>query len=265
MLRRFALLTLFISAPAIAAPHATGYIRKEADATTQFQTRGKGLAARAVLPLEYDACAEGYCGPTRNQGQCGSCWAHGLAAAFEAALHAKDQTKLVDLAEQDQLVNDRSNYGCNGGFLDATWQTKAGQTTEDLCPYKASGRYACKGAKYAKAATWGLIGTRSRAPSIEELKEAILNYKVLAVTVAASGGFGSPNSEGRITSCGSRSVNHIVALVGYRTMGDGTTEFKVRNSWGKSWGKGGYAWSRQGCNRLASSVGDAALFISMGK
>ena len=34
-------------------------------------------------------------------------------------------------------------------------------------------------------------------------------------------------------------------------------------AWGKSWGVGGYAWSKQACNKLASSVGDAALYITM--
>lgn len=242
--------------------HGTGLLRKPVAASVEFAEPKAFLMA--ALPASYDSRAEGFVTRIKNQGSCGSCWSFARTAAFEAALiKAGRATKdALDLAEQDALVNDKTAYGCNGGFMDASFEVRYGTTTEALCPYKGTTRWqSCRGAKYAKASRWAMIGGRSRAPSIEELKAAIVEHKVLAVTVAACNSF-SPGRDGRITTCGCRSVNHMVNLAGYRTLADGTTEFLIKNSWGTGWGQGGYAWSRQACNKLASSAGDAALFIA---
>jgi C1A family cysteine protease len=107
-----------------------------------------------------------------------------------------------------------------------------------------------------------MIGEEKRAPSVDELRQAIVNYGVIAVTVAAGGSF-SPDNEGRIASCGSRGLNHMVTLAGYRPAPNGGYEFLIANSWGEDWGDGGFAWSKQGCNQLASVAGDAALYFYM--
>lgn len=264
-MKRLVLLAALVSELAVAAPkHGRGFIRQPIGDDVHFVARYKGLAPQA-LPPNYDAAEAGFATPVKNQGSCGSCYTFGGDAAFEAAILKAGLAKTIDLAEQDRLVNSKRDYGCNGGFLEGNWYYTYGDTTEAQCPYKGRTWWqTCNKPKFAKAAKWGLVGGRDRAPTIEELKGALVQYGVLAVTVAAGSSF-SPNAEGRITSCGSRSVNHIVALEGYRTLPDGTTEFKIKNSWGTGWGKKGYAWSRQGCNRLASSVGDAAMFISMEK
>lgn len=264
-MNRFVLLLVLVSELALAAPkHGRGFIRQPIAEDTEFRSRYNGLAKEATPPA-WDSCDAGLCTPVKNQGSCGSCYTFGGDAAFEAAILKAGLAQSIDLAEQDRLVNSKRDYGCSGGFLEGTFYTQQGDTTEALCPYKGKTRWeSCKGAKFAKAAKWGLVGGRDRAPSIEELKAAIVQYGVLTVTVAAGRNF-APKADGRITTCGDRSVNHIVALDGYRTLADGTTEFRIKNSWGKSWGVGGKAWARQGCNKLASSVGDAAMFVSLVK
>jgi cathepsin L len=215
------------------------------------------------LPESYDARDDGLVSPIKNQGGCGSCWAFARTKAFEAALLKAgklQESGSLDLAEQDTLVNDRSSSGCNGGYMDGDYEVNSGVTTEDQCPYRTSDRYSCRGTKFAKATRWAMLGQNGRAPTTDELKAAIYQYGVIAVTVAAGGAF-SPNSDGRITSCGSWSVNHMVTLAGYRPSPDGGTEFLIGNSWGTSWGDNGFAWSKQGCNKLASTPGDAALFF----
>jgi C1A family cysteine protease len=141
------------------------------------------------------------------------------------------------MAEQDALVNDRNSYGCRGGFMDGRFEVTKGVTTEELCPYRTSDRYSCKGEKYAKATRWAMVGAANRAPTVDELRQAIIDYGVLAVTVAAGGSF-SPNSSGRITTCGSRGINHMVTLAGYRPAPSGGYEFLIANSWGTNWGDG---------------------------
>lgn len=238
----------------------TGLLPRPADMPAEYRT----IKVREDLPESYDSRDRGLVTPIKNQGNCGSCWSFARTKAFEAAniLAGRATGESLDLAEQDALVNDRNSYGCRGGFMDGRFEVSAGVTTEELCPYRASSRYSCKGAKFSKAIRWSMIGEEKRSPSVDELRQAIVDYGVIAVTVAAGGSF-SPNSDGRITSCGSRGINHMVTLAGYRPAPNGGYEFLIANSWGDDWGDGGFAWSKQGCNQLASVAGDAALYFYM--
>jgi cathepsin L len=219
---------------------------------------------RSDLPDSYDAREHGLVTPIKNQGQCGSCWAFARTKAMEAALilSGRDVADVLNLAEQDPLVNDRNSFGCNGGFMDGRFEVAKGVTTEDLCPYRASSRYACSGKKHAKATTWSMVGAPGRAPSVDELRQAIVDHGVIAVTVAAGNAF-SPDANGRIKTCSNGRINHMVTLAGYRPAPNGGYEFLIGNSWGTNWGDGGFAWSKQGCNRLASTPGDAALYFEV--
>lgn len=242
--------------------HGTGLLQRPADAPRTFYAPAK--QALEALPEAYSALTETQCIPAvRNQGSCGSCWSFATEGAFETASCLAGKP-LTDLAEQDALVNDRSAYGCQGGFMDGTFLTQQGSATEAACPYKANDRVACNGAKWGKATRWALLGASGRAPTDDELAQGIVDRGSLFVTVAAGSGFSPRN--GRITSCGSTQVNHMVQIVAYRPAADGGREFLIKNSWGTSWGGGdgapaGYAWSKRGCNKLASTPGDAAGFF----
>lgn len=215
----------------------------------------------AALPSSYDLRDFGLSTPVLNQGSCGSCWSFARTAALESAFLKAGHVLPLDLAEQDTLVNDDYSSGCNGGYMDGRFEVSQGLTTEALCPYRASHRYACNGQKYGKAVSWSMVGTDD-GTSVDDLRAALFYKGALAVTVAAGSSF-SPNG-GRITTCGSRSINHMVTLVGYRPNPSGDSyEFLIKNSWGSNWGDGGFAWSKQGCNRLASANGDAALFFEV--
>lgn len=264
-----ALLVFAASAPAWASgqvvsingmTYHTGLIPRPTNMPAEYQT----LNVSRDLPESYDSREHGLVTPIKNQGNCGSCWSFARTKAFEAAsiLAGRAVGENIDLAEQDALVNDHNSYGCRGGFMDGRFEVDKGITTEELCPYKASGRFSCKGAKFAKALRWSMVGEEKRAPSVDELRQAIFSYGVIAVTVAAGGSF-SPNDEGRITTCGSRGINHMVTLAGYRPAPSGGYEFLIANSWGDDWGDSGFAWSKQGCNQLASTPGDAALYFYM--
>lgn len=225
------------------------------------------VEALSNLPKSYDSVAEGYVGPIRNQGNCGSCYAHATAASLEAAWIKAGLANSItrDLSERDKVLNDKTSYGCRGGFMTFTFEVQKGLTAETYCPYKPSSKGSCKGPKVARAVSWAMVGGKGKKPSIEELKAAIVEHKVLAVTVAAGRHFDRPDKAGKFKACSDRGINHMVNLVGYRTLADGTTEFKIRNSWGTGWGAKGYAWARQGCNQLASTAGDAAMFVRAGE
>lgn len=214
-------------------------------------------SAPLSIPDSYDSREGGYVTPIKNQGSCGSCWSFSRTKALEAAFLLSGKAKMpFDLAEQDALVNDRNSHGCNGGYMDGRFEVNYGVTTEALCPYRASGRYSCNGVKYGKAEKWAFIGESNRKPTDEDLKQAIYQYKVISVVVAAGSGF-SPNADGDIRTCTSRSINHMVTLAGYRPAANGGVEYLIGNSWGTGWGNGGFAWSKAFCNRLA----EEALFF----
>lgn len=243
-----------------ARQYGTGYLAKPKSELGSTPYYSPSPIVIEQLPDSYDARDEGLATPIKDQGSCGSCWSFARARAFETALLKDGHPESVDLAEQDALVNDKSAYGCQGGFMDASFEVEKGVTTEALCPYRASGRYACNGAKYAKATRWALLGTPQRAPTVDELRAAIVQYGTIFVTVAASNAF-MPGADGKVTRCSGRGLNHMVTLQGYRKKADGKYEFLIGNSWGKQWGAQGYGWSEQGCNQLASVAGDAAGFI----
>lgn len=252
---------------AAAAPHvvtiagktyATGLLPTPKDAPRTFFSPAPFEAA--ALPDAYDSRTDTACIPAvRNQGNCGSCWDFATTGAFETA-QCLATGVLTDLSEQDQLTNNHSAYGCDGGFMTAAWLQDQGETTEALCPYRANDSVSCRGAKFAKATRWALLGASGRAPTTDEMKAAIVQYKALFVTVASAGL--NPDSNGRVSgsNCNRRGVDHMVQIVGYRPAPDGGVEYIMKNSWG-GWGLAGYAYLKQGCTELASTPGDAAGFV----
>jgi hypothetical protein len=265
-----ALVTGFLfSAPALSRDHIvlgpqgqryhTGYNPNPNRPTTGVTYYSPKLTG-ADLPDAYDSRTDGYVPPVRNQGNCGSCWAFAMTRSFEGALLLGNHGVYTDLAEQDWVSHDFS--GCGGGDMDASYAVDKGLVKEVDCPYQARTNVSCRsGAEKTKAVRWGYVGARGRGATVEEMKAAIYQYKVVTVDVAAGSGFGDPNSDGVITGCGSRSINHMVTLVGWKKI-EGEDYFLVSNSWGTGWGQDGFAWSKLGCNLIGSTEGGALYIVS---
>lgn len=234
--------------------HGTGLLQRPAGMRLEATEYAPAEYDEEALPAAYDARESGCVTAIKDQGQCGSCWAFARSKALEAAYCLAKGEKTIDLAEQDTLVNDTSAAGCQGGYMDGAYETNHGVTTEAACPYRGSDQYRCSGPVHSKAAKWAFIGAAGRSPTKAELKSAIMKYKVVAVTVSASGSWNT-NSKGYITSCGGTQLNHMVTLIGWS--GD---DFLIGNSWGKAWGNQGVAYSKQGCASLATGPESAMVF-----
>lgn len=174
--------------------------------------------------------------PVKDQGQCGSCWAFSAVGTVESA-YALAAGRLGSYAEQ-QLVDCSHNggsEGCNGGWNQYGIQYigQTGIASETSYPYKATDG-TCRASSVSKALAAGAVtGYNSVSGSTSGLESA-LNTSPVSVTVAADSSWQLYRSGVLSEGCQSQ-VDHAVIAVGY----DSST-FKIRNSWGSTWGEAGY-------------------------
>jgi len=179
--------------------------------------------------------------PIKNQGQCGSCWAFAATSPWETAWYIKTGV-LYNLSEQQLVDCTASNFGCNGGWVDRAWtEAKNGIMRSFDYPYQAS-QGVCAFHRQTAVATMKAFGTL-KAGDETILTEAIEKINPIAVLIYASENF--VNYKSGIfydTLCLSApGVNHAVTLIGYGRFGQ-QDFYLLRNSWGTSWGMGGYMW-----------------------
>jgi C1A family cysteine protease len=199
-----------------------------------------------------------YDSPVKDQKTCGSCW------AFAAAALVENISNQANLSEQ-ALISCISGSDCNGGYYeDALEYIKTNGIPPESCyPYiSANGScsskctnpsYTEKIATYSESDLWGLN------PSINAIKSALQNGPLVVYMLAPNtldsytGGIFNYTG-GAISS----DNGHAVLLVGYN---DALKCFKVKNSWGSTWGENGYfriAYSNVSGNTLFGSYATSA-------
>jgi len=186
-----------------------------------------------------DWTTEGAVTPVKDQGACGSCWAFSATGALEGLDYLLNGT-LRTFSEEFFLLCDKHfpNMGCNGGNSAITmmWTQDNGVVTEDRMPYRANDQGTCYWSKYTsdffnkdmldvpKSDNDELLAAVDRQPiSIAVAAEKFMHYQ--------SGIFND-------WTCGT-DLDHAILLVGYGEDSTGKY-YKVKNSWGTSWGESGY-------------------------
>ncbi len=209
------------------------------------------------LPDSFDLRAMGMVSPIKNQGQCGSCWAHGTTESLEDAILFAGLPGLQLSVQQATFCND-NEYGCGGGFMtSADYLVNPGLALDSAAPYDP-GRGGCPNAPVAaKAKSWSFVGAEGRAPTTDEIKTALVAHGSVFVTVSA-GGY-DWNGQAEMTECGNSGTNHIVEIVGWRPNAGG--EWIMRNSWGTDWGDKGFAYMPYGCDGIAGDSDSAAFTV----
>lgn len=207
------------------------------------------------LPASFDLRAQGDVSPIKDQGQCGSCWAHATTESLEDAILFAGKPGM-QLSVQQMTGCNSNEYGCGGGEMDsADYLVNPGLALDKDFPYQ--GDNSCKSnlKTAAKAQSWAYVGAEDRAPTTDEIKSALVAHGSIFVTVAAGGD--DWGGQATMTDCGSTGIDHMVEIVGWNEQG----QWIMRNSWGTSWGDNGFAYMPYGCDEIATDSDSAAYTV----
>mgnify|MGYP000947881138 CR=1 FL=1 len=218
-----------------------GYTKPKTVVAAPSNATGKVCdKAPLTIPDSIDWEAQGKITRVKNQGQCGSCWAFSASGAIEGLLAIN--TGVTNEFSEQQLVDCSTSYGnegCNGGFMNLAFNYVAatGIVLEADYPYKGVDQTCNIPTDTPRAHISGYRNVT--ANSSDSLKSAVAKNPVSVAIQADSSEFQLYKS-GVLTGdgCGIE-LNHGVLAVGYGTQ-DGTDFWKVKNSWGPSWGANGY-------------------------
>jgi len=184
-----------------------------------------------------DWVANGAVTGVKDQGQCGSCWAFSTTGSLEGQNQIKNKA-LVSFSEQELVdcSKDEGNLGCNGGLMDYGFDyVKAkGICKEADYPYTAADGTCATTCTPALKTISGYVDVKSE----DDLETAVSNVGPVSVAVDANVKW-QLYSSGIMSKelCNPKKLDHGVLAVGYD---NSEMSWKVKNSWGASWGEKGY-------------------------
>lgn len=225
------------------------------------------------LPKSYDSAALGYVTQPRNQGQFGTCWAFTAIAAAESNMLKKGYAKAdeIDFSERhlacvahkhNEILNDGRDlmseaygYYCGGDYIDAMRYLAGGQGVEleENYPYEKTLADMPAVSEDKRYSSYAHLQDYHELESADDIKAAIMeNGSVMAEYYDDKNYLSNKNAYFR--NIEEEYKNHAVIIVGWdddyavsnfnglaqKPQNPGA--WKAKNSWGTSWGDGGYFW-----------------------
>ncbi|KAB2631719.1 macrodontain-1-like [Pyrus ussuriensis x Pyrus communis] len=205
--------------------------------------------AVAVEKIDNSTCSSvdwveyGVVTPVRNQKKCGSCWAFAAVTGIEGIFGIKwGKDKVVPLSPQQLVDCDEVSYGCKDGLEVNAYDyvSKRGIVSEASYPYKAkTGKCNPDIFESLPIVTW-INRSHSVLPKDEQaLTRAVCQQPVTVGIDTRSAAFAYYKGGIFRDECGTN-LTHSVTIVGIGKDESGTEYWKIKNSWGKEWGEGGY-------------------------
>ena len=207
----------------------------------RMNPHGPTLKSSGVKASSIDWTTKGAVTGVKDQGQCGSCWSFSTTGAIEGAYYLK-YGNLESFSEQNLVDCDRIDHGCNGGWMDRAFgymQRAGGICTEADYPYVSgtTGKAGECDSSCSKVKDTAPSGYTDVNPNDVGALETALTQQPVSIAVAVNDAFQLYKSGVFDGTCG-EDVNHGVLAVGFGS--DGKDFWKVKNSWGTSWGEDGY-------------------------
>jgi C1A family cysteine protease len=200
-------------------------------------------------PASVDWTTQGAVTPVKNQGQCGSCWSFSTTGALEGAYEIKYGT-LESFSEQNFVDCDNrkgggKDMGCNGGLMDNAfdWAAKnGGVCLEADYPYTSGDTKKAGTCDQSQCTKNANVAPKSHTDVKKNSDDAMMSalaQQPVSIAIQADQKDFQLYTSGVFTGdCGAQ-LDHGVLAVGYGTQ-SGTDFYKVKNSWGETWGDAGY-------------------------
>jgi len=246
-------------AASFAADRLNSNTRTSGKEPTRTDSAHKASAPRNEKPASMDWREMDVISPVKNQGSCGSCWAHAATESIETYVAMATNAPPPVLSVQQVVSCAANEYSCGGtggcggsiAELAFTYAQLYGLTSNASYPYEAvtgscEMTSASKMAPVAavKMAPVATVSGYEKLPEndLDAVLDALVEVGPLAVNVDASAWH---DYEGGVfDACSAKNtsnLNHVVQLVGYGRDDDlGLNYWLVRNSWGTTYGEDGY-------------------------
>jgi len=226
-----------------------------------YQPRLHGLNTTAI-PTDQDAAFTSldqdwsgkYTTAIKNQGRCGSCWAFSAVEQVESdAIRTLGVS--TELSTQQVISCDRNDGGCQGGNTETAYKylmSAGGSVSASSYPdtsHSTGATGACKSGGRPVIKVKGYSSVRSSNDySISGTEKAMASYvsQTGPLSICVDASKWQTYKGGVMTNCGTR-IDHCVQAVGINT-GSSSPYWKVRNSWGTTWGERGFIRLAYGSN-----------------
>jgi cathepsin B len=212
--------------------------------------------------------------PSRDQGQCGSCWAFAITSSIADRVAIMSQGKIkIQLSPQDLVdcVRTESTQGCDGGWPPDGFDylLKTPVVEESKYPYDAKQNPECKKVDsaykvkvrevYYITEENTTVGSEKHKANIENIKQTIYQHGPVVAGIKVFPDF--MNYDGKTVyepaPGQTQEGGHAIEIVGWGKNADGVNYWICKNSWGSGWGGGkdigdpdqrGYFFMKMGIN-----------------